>query len=450
MVSSRLVSAALLAMSVVACQSRAAPAKMVTRIYAPAQDPNANLLNPERGFYVPLDLIGVSEFGEVRADGYTLMHAYARLDEWRDSDLPQSFLDDLDKSLDAVRAAGIKVILRFAYNFGPYPDSEPDASKAQMLRHIAQLKPALQKHADVIAWMETGFVGAWGEWHTSTHGIDKDMRAKREVVDALLAALPASRMIQLRYPTDIMRMVGDPLTEADAFAGTTQARIGHHNDCFLASDDDWGTYNREGASSRERDQKYLAQLTRFTVVSGETCNPNPPRSDCPTALQEMALLHFSSINLKYHPDVVRGWQEQGCFDEMRSRLGYRLALKEAVLPEAASAGQAVPITITLENSGFAAPVNPREVALVMDGPAHFVQPLVQIDPRRWEPGTHTFTATLQIPSDAKRGDYRLALWLPDPMPALHDDPRYAIRLNNEGGWDDAAGFNILLPALNIR
>ena len=434
-------------MSMAACQGGAMPAKMTTRTFTPAQQ---DLINPERGFYMPVELFGASDLNEVRAAGYTLSRAYARLDEWRDTDLPQSFLDALDKSLDAVRATGIKIILRFAYNFGPYPDSEPDASKTQMLRHLAQLKPVLHKHADVIAWMEAGFIGAWGEWHTSTHGIDTDMAAKREIVTGLLDALPASRMIQLRYPADITRLMGDPLTPAEAFTDTAKARIGHHNDCFLASDDDWGTYNRESASTKEADQAYLAQSTRFTPMGGETCNPNPPRSDCPTTLQEMTLLHFSSINLNYHPDVVEGWRKQGCFDEIRSRLGYRLALTEAELPEAARAGENVPISITLENTGFAAPINPRDVVMVLDGPARITQTLEHADPRRWEPGTHTITATLQIPATLQPGDYRLALWLPDPAPALHDDPRYAIRLNNEGVWDEAAGFNVLLPALKIR
>ena len=65
-----------------------------------------------------------------------------------------------------------------------------------MIRHIEQLKLTLTKNADVIAWMEAGFIGAWGEWHTSTHGIDKSLDDKRDVLGALLQVLPASRMVQ--------------------------------------------------------------------------------------------------------------------------------------------------------------------------------------------------------------------------------------------------------------
>ncbi len=153
--------------------------KTTTLTFAPSQQP---ILNPERGFFVPMDLIGTTEFGGVRAAGYTLTRTYVRLDAYREQDLSQSLLDDLDKSLAGVRAAGIKVILRFSYNFGPYPNSEPDASKPQMIRHIEQLKPMLTKNADVIAWMEAGFIGAWGEWHTSTNGLDKSLDDKRDVL----------------------------------------------------------------------------------------------------------------------------------------------------------------------------------------------------------------------------------------------------------------------------
>jgi len=59
-------------------------------------------------------------------------------------------------------------------------------------------------------------------------------------------------------------------------------------------------------------------------MQGETCNPNPPRSGCPTALAELARLHWSILNCESHPDVVAGWTAQGCRPEVERRLGYRL------------------------------------------------------------------------------------------------------------------------------
>ena len=441
-----------LLMGLAACQPMQIPSTKIahqtqTQIFKPS---NANILNPERGFFLPMDLIGTDDFGGVRAAGYTLIRSYVRLDAFREQDLPENFLEALDKALNAVRVGGIKVILRFSYNFGPYPNSEPDASKAQMLRHIAQLAPALHKHADVIAWLEAGFVGAWGEWHTSTHGIDKSLSDKREIVSALLKALPPTRMIQLRYPTDLIRMFPDPLNEQTAFSTSEQARIGHHNDCFLKSDTDEGTYEREGTNTRTSDQKYLAQSTRFTVVGGETCGENPPRTDCETTLKEMALLHFTEINLSYHPQVVRNWRKQKCFDEISRRLGYRLSLTSATFDSVVKPGGSLSVSVSLENTGFASPINPRMLFVVLDGPQRIVLPLSAVDPRRWEPGVHRLNLALTVPATATVGQYRLALWLPDTAESLRNNSLYAVQFTNEGVWDEATGLSVIANQIKIE
>lgn len=69
----------------------------------------------------------------MRATGNTLVHLNIQLDDWRKSDIPQDVLDGLQVNFDDIRDAGVKAIIRFAYNQGPYPNSEPDASKSQIL-----------------------------------------------------------------------------------------------------------------------------------------------------------------------------------------------------------------------------------------------------------------------------------------------------------------------------
>jgi hypothetical protein len=417
-------------------------AERVTHSFTPA---SGNLLNPERGLFSAYDLPNDVDFSAVRDEaGNTLIRSYIRLDEWRDSDLPQSLLDELTQSFAALRAAGVKVIPRFAYNAGPYPDSEPDASLEQVLRHIEQVTPILRENADVIAWMETGFIGAWGEWHTSTNGLDQDPDAKRAIVAALLAALPPERMIQLRYPTDIIEFNPTPLSAESAFTQSDQARIGHHNDCFLASADDEGTYTRGDENTMARDQDYLHELSRFTPMGGETCNPNPPRSDCPTTLAEMELLHFSEINLEYHEEVVQAWRDQGCFEEIQQRLGYRFVLQTASYQAQVRPGGTTTLEVTFDNQGFASLINPRPLYLVVNGAERYVLPLPDVEPRRWEAGQRiTLTIPIRLPAGAAEGEYQLALWLPDASDTLRDDPRYAVAFANENVWDDATGDNLL-------
>ncbi|MBI5503146.1 MAG: DUF4832 domain-containing protein [Deltaproteobacteria bacterium] len=398
-------------------------------------------LNPERGFYASLDLVSDRGYGWVRERGFTLAHAYVRLDDYRERDLDAALLEAIAAGFGEARAAGIKVVLRFSYNFGPYPDSEPDAPKDRILRHIEQLAPLLRDHVDVIAVMQAGFIGAWGEWHTSTNGLLDNPRDKFDILEAILDALPASRAVLLRYPPYKRDGYGGPLAEGDAWDGSYAARVGHHNDCFLASDTDYGTY-----PSDEIDlwKGFVAQETLYVPMQGETCHVNPPRSDCPTALAELERFHWSILNDGYHPDVVAGWAAQGCRPEIERRLGYRLAAVALTYAPRVPPGGVLPLRVTLRNDGWAAPINPRPLNVVLDGASREVALVTGLDPRRWLPGEEIEVAVrLRVPATLAPGSFELALWLPDAAARLRDDARYAIRLANDGAWREASGLNVL-------
>ena len=395
---------------------------------------DASLLNPERGFFTPYELPSPAGFSSVRITGKTLVHLNIRLDDYREADLPEELMKGLQTNFDDIREAGVKAIIRFAYNQGPYPDSEPDASKAQILRHIEQLTPLLKTNADVIAWVEAGFIGAWGEWHTSTNGLD-NLTDKRDILNALLTAIP-DRYVQVRYPANIIEMYPDPM---DA----VEARVAHHNDCFLSSETDVGTYERNGEITIERDQAYLAELTRFTPMSGETCAPFPPRSECTNAIQAMELLHFSAINEAYHKGILRSWEQGGCYEEISNRMGYRLALTSADFNEQVRPGGILNLAVAIENKGFASIINERSLYIVLFNGTERFEAKTSIDPRTWQPGTSSFNVQLHIPSNADEGEYQLALWLPDAYETLHDNPLYAVQFANENTWDEATGLNVL-------
>jgi len=397
---------------------------------------DASLLNPERGFFTPYELPNPAGFSSVRITGNTLVHLNIRLDDYRESDIPESQLNGLQTNFNDIREAGVKAIVRVAYNAGPYPDSEPDASKSQIIKHIEQLTPLLQKNSDVIAWLEAGFIGAWGEWHTSTNGLD-NIQDKQEILNAILKAIP-NRFVQVRYPANIIEMYPNP---EDAVT----AHVAHHNDCFLSSETDVGTYERDGVNTIERDQAYLAELTRFTPMSGETCAPFPPRSECTNAIQEMELLHFSAINEAYHKGIIRSWEEGGCLQEITDRMGYRISLTSADFNEQVRPGGLLKLTVNITNNGFASLMNPRPlyVVLVAQDAILRYETKLDLDPRAWQPGNSSFSASIRLPSKMEEGEYRLALWLPDEAESLQANPLYAVQFANENMWDESAGYNIL-------
>ena len=406
--------------------------------------------NPERGFFSWINLLTAPDLNHVKNRGHSLTFSLIMLDAYRGGPLPATFLASLGASFEKLRTAGLKLVLRFSYNDGPWPNSEPDAPLNTVLEHIGQLAPLFQANADVILVLQAGFIGAWGEWHTSTNNLDTPEN-QAKITNAILTALPPSRMVQLRYPWAKMEMYGvQALTANEAFNNSFVARIGHHNDCFLASDSDFGTYG-QGNASMFAEKAYLSQETLYVPMGGETCNVNPPRSECASALAEMRRFHYTYINEDYHPGVIQSWQDGGCYDTLHRELGYRLFIKKAAFSESARPGGSMRLELEVENRGFAAPINARPFFAVLSrGQELYTAELKRVDARRWAPpGTHQVALEVNLPADLPMGQYRLALWLPDASLGLRARSEYAIRLVNRGFWEAAKGHNVLTETFLI-
>jgi hypothetical protein len=447
--------------------------------YLPSND---NFPNPERGFHrsphpplwlgterAPLD---ESTLRRYRNEGLSLIRAYYVIDEFRDAPLSHATLDAITADFATVRASGLKIIPRFAYSFpcagslepcGPENFGETDAALARVLGHIAQLGPVLHANADVIAFMEMGFVGAWGEWHSSTNGLvgqgNTTTASSAAVIQAVVAALPTRRMTALRYPYQKQSLFGSPpLTAATAFNGTPQARIGAHNDCFLSNVHDGGTYSTPYPPfgvQPELFKQYLNQDNRYVPQTGETCSfaaDAQPYIQCPNALADLARMRWSALNIEYQPQVLDLWRQQGCFPEIERRLGYRLRLVGADMPLQVAAGGLLQLRLAIANDGFAAPYNPRVVELVLrHATTRREYPFaVNADPRLWGGGeTQTVDVTVRVPPGIELGSYELLLNLPDPEPALRGRPEYSIRLANIGVWEASTGYNSLQATFEI-
>jgi hypothetical protein len=335
--------------------------------------------------------------------------------------LPDDLLALLDAAFAAAREAGVKVILRFAYN---YPGSEQgyeaarDAQLPVVQGHIDQLAPVIDANADTIVAMQAGFIGAWGEGHSSSEGLDTP-EAKAAVRDALLRAVPEAIPLQWRYPPDVMDW-----SEAD------RGRFGLHNDCFLSSETDVGTYD-EDPDVRARQRAFAANLTSRTYFSGETCAADESRirTDCAVALEEFPMFHVSALNKSYYERFHDLWRAGGCYGALSAKMGYRLRLVSAEV-----AGDRV--TVEVANDGWAAMASPRRLVLTAGGQSVVMGPeaLNAVGPGQ----TMVFAASL--PQAEESGPWCLSA--PDASPRLAGDPRYAVRFANKDdarqSWDEAA------------
>lgn len=447
-------------------QQAAASEQQIITYRASAED----FPNPERGFYIqrtPIwrngERIPLSKNDLIRArnQGMSMVRTYYLLEPYRNQPLPQAVIDYLQTDFATAREAGVKIILRFSYNFGI---GEPDAPLERVLQHIDQLTPVIRNNADVIAFMEAGFIGAWGEWHNSTNnliGLGGVNDNTRVITSRLLAALPPERAIAVRTPRYKQQLTGDetPLTAQEAYRNTPKARLGAHNDCLLASRDDRGTYWPNDDESITRQKRFLQQDNLFLPQGGETCDDGAraqPFIGCANALNELAMMRWSTINSGYHPGVLRRWRDEGCYDDIARRLGYRFRLIDAAVPRSALSGAPFSVTVRMTNEGFARPYNQRGLELVL---RHRVNGTITRTPVGAgdirlllpEPGeTKTLTLTVRLPALLATGDYEVLLNLPDPAPALNRRPEYSIRLANEEVWEPSTGYNQLLATVTVR
>jgi len=418
--------------------------------------------NPERGFYRYRELPEASNF-DLHGENITLIYGRISAEDFRDKPFTKEFLQKIQDGFDQARKNGIKVIPRVAYNHGPHPGATArygdDAPKEIILKHIDQLKPLWHRNKDVINVIDAGFIGGWGEWHNSAHGLDNP-QDRKDILFAILDALPKDRMVVQRYPRFKREIFGGSqtstsavLTRQRAFDGSKLARVGHLNDCFLSSDSDVGTYQNFGDGwTLKRELEYLATETPFVPYGGETCRMDE-RGRCENAVSEMELLHINYLNRDYHPDVIERWEESGCYGEIRRRLGYRFVLRSAELPDSLSPRDVFELQWTIENVGFGELFNPRPVQVVLRNNATNAETVFNIeeDPRFWGAGQQTPVRTsLTLPKTLPMGVYTVGIRLPAPEPSIQKDVRYAIRFANEEVWDAASGMNVLTRQFPIR
>ena len=420
------------------------------------QATDAIIANPERGFYSPNEIHGVSikgisteTFTSNRNLGRTLFLLEFHLKEYVNSPIADDYIETIRAKFKSLREGGAKCILRFCYSNGMNAADKPwDATPEQVLSHIAQVKPLIQEYADVIMVVQAGFIGSWGEWYYTDNF--KTNASRKAVIEALLDAVPENRQIELRTPEFKMSIFGyslaDTITRATAHQPTLKARLGGHNDCYLASANDTGTYQNSN------DRAYWAAESAYTFMGGETCGLSSfchcyqqEQKSAHGVVADMAINHFTYLNIAYHTSVISRWKTEGCFDELQRRLGYRYVLEKAQYTKDAKAGEAFRVILNLHNEGFAPAQNPRDAELVLCDKAGKVLKTWDLvsDPRYWMPNEKiSIDQTVTLPEGIS-GEVTLSLNLPDPCANLRSNPLYSIRLANENVWDEKTGYNTL-------
>ncbi|WP_343695009.1 DUF4832 domain-containing protein [Flavobacterium sp.] len=413
---------------------------------------NEVFTNPERGFMHTWQVnsegaaMTAASLNNLKKENVSLILRLYYLEKFKTSALSQTQLDLIKTDFMRLREAGLKCVLRFAYTDA---QDGSDASVAVISGHLDQLKPILEENKDVIAFVQAGFVGAWGEWYYTTNQLTTPAN-KKLIIDKLLASFPKEVKIQLRTPKIKQDYVGTTIAmDATAGYGTSNtARLGFHNDCFMASVDDYGTY-----IDITSEKTYISNEALYVPTGGETCPPTDvPVASCSTAEKEMSLLKWTYLNLDYYGPVLQEWRNNNCFTDFERKLGYRLSLASSSLKKEAAVNGTLEFQALLNNGGFAPVYNPKNAYLILratSGGTVYKKKL-NFDVRKVVPRvTYDLKESVSL-SGIPAGTYELFLKIEDSSTKLVDRPDYCIRFANTGVWETATGFNKLSQTVIIK
>lgn len=413
---------------------------------------NEVFANPERGFmhhwevFSEGNAMSPSSLANLKSEKVSLVWRMYYLEKFKTTPLSQIQLDLIKTDFSRLRDAGLKCVLRFAYTNA---QDGTDASFAVISEHLDQLKPIMADNADVIAFVQAGFIGAWGEWYYTTNNLTTQANRKL-VIDKLLETFPKEIKIQLRTPKYKQDYSGSttPMESSVGYGTTNVARVGFHNDCFLASANDYGTYVNVAV-----DKAYISSEALFVPTGGETCPPTDVSiASCTTAEKEMTLLKWSYLNLDYYGPVLQEWRNKLCFTDFERKLGYRLTLVSTNVKPEITLNSAFEFKAVLNNVGFAPVYNPKNTFLIFKSVENgtLYKKKLNFDVRHLTPKLNYQLNESINTSGIPAGKYELFIKIEDTSTRLSDRSEYCIRLANTGLWESTTGINKISQTVTIK
>ena len=485
------------------------------------------LYNPEKGLYKhyeiffdlqlhlqhpdwALDENGVSDLNSssynFNAFEGSLVLTLFYLVDYRTRDLDDIALNAIETTLQKVRNAGKKAIVRIAYSRVAgsgtrYDPSQPrDASLSQVQTHLNQLSSLFASYKDIIYLVQAGCIGTYGEWYyisqpeyeyNYTGSSLSSFSGRKDVLTALLNLVPG-RQVAVRTPffkraylnkkSDYQYGLNSYLTLTRPNAdGDAHYRLAFYNDVFMCNTDD-----QQGTFPTSLDRNMWLSQSPFLACGGETANSGSTASymmnvNSYNPVDLIKQYHMSYLHQRSNSDLYAYWVSQGKETAINNNLGYRLWVTSVKMDGTLSGGKTIKLTYSIKNNGAAPVIYKRPMKIVyirnsdkkvtelarttgsVSNYVFFSQNNTQTtqhgstdyaDIRKIAPNEYKyFTCQFTLPSTVSSGDM-IAIWLPDQASNLRNRKEYSIRLANTqpGGfkWQDyadrdntMAGFNTI-------
>ncbi len=377
-----------------------------------------------------------------------------------DYDLDDTFFAALDATFDNCRKNGSTIALRFRYDENGKADPEPEKFQ-NVLDHIAQIKASgvLEKYKDILMFVESGFVGKYGEQHG---GKFVSVEYKARLLEAMLDCVPSPIPVTVRTPDTFAAYVGIARSELKDYVapiGSDAARVGLYNDGYMGSDSDLGTY-----ADRKNETEWLGNQTLTSYFGGEFSGDidfaKKHKTYLPqNCIPEMYKTHLSYINgnifqlykkykfgKKYD---VEGYDNsayygKSVFDFIRDHLGYRFVLKKSKLTPTVERGGVFTASYTLVNNGFANPVKKFKSEILFEKDGVVLPVEVDTDPTVWYSGkTVTENIGVDLPDSMASGRWNVRIKFSYGNTELSQYSMRSVRFANKGVWEGATGSNYI-------
>lgn len=420
------------------------------------------LRNPDRGFYklVQIELNkGKEDFNSFKGEikniakedtDVSLISFQLNLKQYVASnlDLTDNKIEEINQYFSIMRENGYQVIFRVVYDSKGDKNPEPDFQT--ILRHIEQLKSVYEKNEDIIFVVEAGYLGSYGEWHDGKY--DKDKEKRNQVVNKLLKCIPESIQISLRKPSYIEDYIGNNQTvkKINAFSNDEIARLGLHNDGYLASETDLGTYNK---SEREESLLWQGKQTLYTLFGGECQNKDSIYTNLNNAIVDMEKRHCTYMNKTYDREVKEKWkkeiytnknsvyQGENGYKYIENHLGYRLVIRDV---DMICTKRKINIGINIENVGFGNIIRKKQLGFFLknENNQYYIESDIDIR-KQLNEKMYELTIAEELPKNVKIGEYEVYLKIEEPYESLKNNNYYSIKLANNNVWNENLGANYI-------
>lgn len=322
-----------------------------------------------------------------------LLQLYVYLTRYNEKPLDDTAFDQLQRMLELCRDQNIRVLLRFVYQNESNPDPDWPRVEGHLWQIGAWFRANGQLLEDTLCAVQAGIVGYWGEGHSNVNFAKKYIGP---AFDKLIEITPEDVFVQVRQ-TALYRAVSRGYRD----------RLGMHDDYIIGEmNGAWSFFTgKNNRATRQLEERFRRTVNDAELPWGVATYYDRPDGYPLDAMEAMPILRqikqysLTSLSLEhnyreagpervftmarwrdeyltsaqleeaglpYHPALLDANESISVFEYIQYHLGYLLSVTSFEIIDSQ-------VQFTIQNDGFAAPLNFSSLSLVIDGEEYLIE-----------------------------------------------------------------------------